>query len=161
MGLLIARAASRIRALGADFTRDNLRRHYLEPLQESHYWQDVEFLRNWPGYVKRTRTFFGRDLDVDGKPDGTRCEALGQLVKQVIGILALGSLSGEVLDSRSRRNAVASVTRDAGRIGEAHRRHSEIGFLGEAGRTRLRCLHEGQRGRMLAKEGFDGRRRRL
>src|SRR5437588_2468353 len=64
MGLLIAQAASRIRAEQTSFTRENLRRHYLEPLQRSHYWQDVEFLRNWPGYVKRTRVFFGRNLDV-------------------------------------------------------------------------------------------------
>ncbi|HEV3117630.1 MAG TPA: FAD-dependent oxidoreductase, partial [Gemmataceae bacterium] len=64
MGLLIAQAASRIRAERTSFTRENLRRYYLEPLQRSHYWQDVEFLRNWPGYVKRTRVFFGRNLDV-------------------------------------------------------------------------------------------------
>src|SRR5262249_48181298 len=47
MGLLITRAARRIRAEGSRFTHDNLRRHYLEPLQQTHYWQDVEFLRRW------------------------------------------------------------------------------------------------------------------
>src|SRR5205814_9610441 len=64
MGLLIAQAAQRIRAEGGGFTRDNLRRHYLEPLQQSHYWQDVEFLRSWPGYVKRSEVFFGTNLDL-------------------------------------------------------------------------------------------------
>src|SRR5207244_2793476 len=54
MGLLLARAVRRIRGQGGRFTRDNLRRHYLEPLQRTHYWKDVEFLRHWPGYVKRT-----------------------------------------------------------------------------------------------------------
>jgi len=49
MGLLIAQAAGRIRAGGGDFTTENLRRHYLQPLQNSRYWQDVEFLRKWPG----------------------------------------------------------------------------------------------------------------
>ena len=64
MGLLITQAACRIRAAGSKFTRDNLRRHYLEPLQRTHYWQDVEFLRRWPGYVKKTQHFFGRNLDL-------------------------------------------------------------------------------------------------
>ncbi|HEV3115662.1 MAG TPA: hypothetical protein VGY58_01335, partial [Gemmataceae bacterium] len=64
MGLLISRAARKIRAEGQAFTRENLHRHYLKPLQESHYWKDVQFLRNWPGYVKRTSVFFGRNLDV-------------------------------------------------------------------------------------------------
>ena len=64
MGLLIALAASRIRAEGGDFTRDNLRRYYLEPLQSTHYWQDVEFLRRWPGYVAKTKVFFGRNVDL-------------------------------------------------------------------------------------------------
>src|SRR5439155_18634462 len=54
MGLLLARVVRRIRAEGGGFTRDQLRRHYLEPLQRTHYWKDVEFLRRWPGYVKRT-----------------------------------------------------------------------------------------------------------
>jgi electron transfer flavoprotein-quinone oxidoreductase len=64
MGLLVTQAARRIRDEGGGFTRDNLRRHYLEPLQQTHYWQDVEFLRRWPGYVKRTQVFFGRNLDL-------------------------------------------------------------------------------------------------
>jgi alkylation response protein AidB-like acyl-CoA dehydrogenase/flavin-dependent dehydrogenase/electron transfer flavoprotein alpha subunit/ferredoxin-like protein FixX len=64
MGLLVVQAASRIRAEGGRFTRDNLRRFYLEPLQQTHYWHDVEFLRRWPGYVKKTRHFFGRNLDL-------------------------------------------------------------------------------------------------
>src|SRR5262249_51306628 len=64
MGLLIAQAARRIRAEGTGFTHEALRRHYLEPLQQTHYWQDVEFLRRWPGYVKRTRVFFDMQIDL-------------------------------------------------------------------------------------------------
>src|SRR5262245_24078812 len=64
MGLLLVQAAKQIRAASAGFTRDQLRRHYLEPLQHSHYWHDVNFLRRWPGYVKRTQVFFGRNLDL-------------------------------------------------------------------------------------------------
>jgi alkylation response protein AidB-like acyl-CoA dehydrogenase/flavin-dependent dehydrogenase/electron transfer flavoprotein alpha subunit/ferredoxin-like protein FixX len=64
MGLLLAQAVARIRAEGGSFTRDELRRHYLEPLQQTHYWQDVEFLRRWPGYVKKSSVFFGPNLDL-------------------------------------------------------------------------------------------------
>lgn len=64
MGLLLARAAVRIRAGGGRFTREALQRHYLEPLQQTHYWRDVDFLRRWPGYVKRTQVFFGRNIDL-------------------------------------------------------------------------------------------------
>jgi alkylation response protein AidB-like acyl-CoA dehydrogenase/flavin-dependent dehydrogenase/ferredoxin-like protein FixX len=64
MGLLLVRAARRIRDEKTGFTPDALRRHYLEPLQRTHYWEDVEFLRRWPGYVKRTSVFFGRNLDL-------------------------------------------------------------------------------------------------
>ncbi len=64
MGLLLARAAVRIRAEGGGFTRAALQRHYLEPLQQTHYWRDVDFLRRWPGYVKKTHVFFGRNLDL-------------------------------------------------------------------------------------------------
>jgi len=64
MGLLLVQAACAIRTAGGGFTRANLRRHYLEPLQRTHYWQDVDFLRRWPGYVKRTSHFFGRNLDL-------------------------------------------------------------------------------------------------
>jgi electron transfer flavoprotein-quinone oxidoreductase len=64
MGLLIAQAARHIRDFGGGFTRDNLAHYYLEPLRQTHYWQDVDFLRRWPGYVKRTQVFFDRNLDL-------------------------------------------------------------------------------------------------
>ncbi|HEV2946811.1 MAG TPA: acyl-CoA dehydrogenase family protein [Gemmataceae bacterium] len=64
MGLLLAQGAHLIREQGGDFSRENLTKHYLAPLQRTHYWHDVEFLRRWPGYVKRTETFFGLNLDL-------------------------------------------------------------------------------------------------
>lgn len=64
MGLLLARAAVRIRSDGSRFTRETLRQHYLEPLHRTHYWQNVAFLRRWPGYIKRTRVLFHRTLDL-------------------------------------------------------------------------------------------------
>jgi alkylation response protein AidB-like acyl-CoA dehydrogenase/flavin-dependent dehydrogenase/ferredoxin-like protein FixX len=64
MGLLLAQAVLRIRAEKGAFSKENLRRHYLEPLQRTHYWQDVEFLRHWPGYVKKTTFFFDKNIDL-------------------------------------------------------------------------------------------------
>jgi electron transfer flavoprotein-quinone oxidoreductase len=63
-GLLLAQAATRIRADGGAFSREALARHYLEPLMRTHYWEDLEYLRRWPGYVRKSRTLFGRDLDL-------------------------------------------------------------------------------------------------
>jgi alkylation response protein AidB-like acyl-CoA dehydrogenase/flavin-dependent dehydrogenase/electron transfer flavoprotein alpha subunit/electron transfer flavoprotein alpha/beta subunit/ferredoxin-like protein FixX len=64
MGLLLVQAARRIRGERTAFTREALRRHYLEPLRNTHYWKDVEFLRRWPGYVKRTHVFFDTNIDL-------------------------------------------------------------------------------------------------
>jgi len=64
MGLLLVQAVRRIKEAKAGFTAANLTRHYLEPLQATHYWSDVEFLRRWPSYVKRSPVFFGRHIDV-------------------------------------------------------------------------------------------------
>jgi alkylation response protein AidB-like acyl-CoA dehydrogenase/ferredoxin-like protein FixX len=64
MGLLLVQAARKIRAENGSFSRENLERHYLQRLQATHYWQDVEFLRRWPRYIKRTRVFFARNLDI-------------------------------------------------------------------------------------------------
>jgi alkylation response protein AidB-like acyl-CoA dehydrogenase/flavin-dependent dehydrogenase/ferredoxin-like protein FixX len=64
MGLLLAQAVGNIRRQGGDFTRENLAKHYLEPLQRTNYWNDVVFLRRWPAYVKGTETFFGVNLDL-------------------------------------------------------------------------------------------------
>jgi alkylation response protein AidB-like acyl-CoA dehydrogenase/flavin-dependent dehydrogenase/electron transfer flavoprotein alpha subunit/ferredoxin-like protein FixX len=64
MGRLITHAACQIRAKGGTFTRAALEQHYLRPLQQSSYWQDVEFLRRWPSYVKRSTVFFDRNIDL-------------------------------------------------------------------------------------------------
>jgi len=64
MGLLLAQAVRRICAEKTGFTKEALQRHYLEPLQKTHYWEDVEFLRRWPAYVKKTQVFFDRNLDL-------------------------------------------------------------------------------------------------
>ncbi len=64
MGLQLVEAAKAIRRYRGSFTEDELQQHYVEPLQRTRYWQDVEYLRRWPGYVERTRLFFGRNVDL-------------------------------------------------------------------------------------------------
>jgi len=61
-GLLLSRAAARIRAERRDFDRDSLARYYLEPLQRIRYWRDLEYLQRWPGYLERTHVLFGHGL---------------------------------------------------------------------------------------------------
>ncbi|MBL8797609.1 MAG: acyl-CoA dehydrogenase family protein [Planctomycetia bacterium] len=64
MGLLLVQAAQRIRAEKARFSLEKLQQHYLAPLERSHYYRDVEFLRRWPSYVERTTVFFDRNIDL-------------------------------------------------------------------------------------------------
>jgi flavin-dependent dehydrogenase/ferredoxin len=63
-GLLLSRAAARIRAEGRPFDRAALERHYLEPLQQTRYWRDLAFLQRWPGYLRRTHVLFESGLDL-------------------------------------------------------------------------------------------------
>jgi electron transfer flavoprotein-quinone oxidoreductase len=63
-GLLLAQAAARIRAAGVTFSRQELERHYVAELRQTHHWQDLEFLRRWPGFVRKADNLFGRDLDL-------------------------------------------------------------------------------------------------
>jgi flavin-dependent dehydrogenase len=63
-GLILSRAAARIRAERNDFDRDALACHYLGPLQQTRYWRDLEFVQRWPGYLERTRVLFGHGLDL-------------------------------------------------------------------------------------------------
>lgn len=75
MGLYFARA---VKAIAADhggpgrsrapgespFTAAALERSYLRELHGSHYWKSVEYLRDWPGYIERTRFFFEKQIDL-------------------------------------------------------------------------------------------------
>ncbi len=63
MGLQIARAAREIRRSRGEFTRELLEKFYVAPLHQSHYYKNVEYLRDWPAYVEKTTFFFGRQLD--------------------------------------------------------------------------------------------------
>src|SRR5262249_55733452 len=64
MGLQIVEAAKVIRRAHGSYSHVELEQHYLEPLRQTRYWRDVEYLRRWPGYVEKTRIFFGRNVDL-------------------------------------------------------------------------------------------------
>jgi electron transfer flavoprotein-quinone oxidoreductase len=61
-GLLLAQAAVRIRASGGGFTSEALGREYVAPLLATHYGRDLEYLRRWPGFIRKAERFFGRDV---------------------------------------------------------------------------------------------------
>jgi electron transfer flavoprotein-quinone oxidoreductase len=63
-GLLLAHSAVRIRAEGGTYSREALTRHYVEPLTHTTYWQDLEHLRRWPAFLRKTQAIFGRDIDL-------------------------------------------------------------------------------------------------
>ncbi|MFW6198676.1 MAG: FAD-dependent oxidoreductase, partial [Acidobacteriota bacterium] len=46
------------------YTAKQLQRTYLRTLRSSHHWRNVEYLKDWPGYVERTRFFFEKQLDL-------------------------------------------------------------------------------------------------
>ena len=62
--LLLCGAAAAIRSEGGGFRREQLVRHYVEPLRQTRYWRDMEFLQRWPRYVRRTRVLLDQGLDL-------------------------------------------------------------------------------------------------
>ena len=64
MGFLFAEAFKKLRKDGQPVTKANLERLYEQPVRQTHYFKNVEFLRNWPGYVEHTTVFFGRQIDL-------------------------------------------------------------------------------------------------
>jgi flavin-dependent dehydrogenase len=63
-GFVLSRAARAIRAEGREFDRESLLRHYLEPLQQTRYWRNVDFFHRWPSYLRRTRVLCDSGLDL-------------------------------------------------------------------------------------------------
>jgi electron transfer flavoprotein-quinone oxidoreductase len=63
-GLLLARAAAAIRAAGLPFNREALSLYYLEPLTRTHHWQNLEFLRRWPGSARKGQALSDPNFDL-------------------------------------------------------------------------------------------------
>lgn len=64
MGLKFVQAMKALRRSRQASTREHLAERYLQALQQTKYWQDVEFLTDWPEYVARTQFFFDRQVDL-------------------------------------------------------------------------------------------------
>lgn len=95
MGLQLVRAFKAIRAQGGDCTATALTEHYLEPLKQTRYWQDMEFLREWPRYVEKTHFFFGPQVDAAlgsayawTRPEGGFWKKWGQWLRLLRNMLA-------------------------------------------------------------------------
>ncbi len=75
MGLYFARAVQAIASehggpgaktnpTNSPYTEEALRKSYLAQVERSHYYRNVEYLRDWPAYIERTQFFFDRQLDI-------------------------------------------------------------------------------------------------
>jgi len=64
MGLLFAQAYDRIRTDGNEPGKLVLEDEYLQPLQETHYYQNVQYLQGFPSYVEKTKVFFENQIDL-------------------------------------------------------------------------------------------------
>lgn len=64
MGLEFARAFDAVHSSGSTPTREELQETYEDSVKDSHYFQNVEYLADFPDYVERTRFFFEKQIDV-------------------------------------------------------------------------------------------------
>jgi electron transfer flavoprotein-quinone oxidoreductase len=113
MGRLFANAVKEIRATDKSFSRIRLEELYEQPLRQTHYFRNVEFLENWPHYIEHTRVFFGRFVDlktgalyVAGNPSLRAPQKLWQLAKFVRETLPLKHWGEFIRDLREQRNAL-------------------------------------------------------
>jgi predicted regulator of Ras-like GTPase activity (Roadblock/LC7/MglB family) len=83
-------------------------------------------------------------LHVKLKADRSLSDPFGQLIKEIVRILGLQGSLVQVLGSGVRNDSVASIAAHAILVGEAHRGHTEVGFLRKAGWARLGSLREGK-----------------
>jgi electron transfer flavoprotein-quinone oxidoreductase len=64
MGAIFAEAVIELRRNGGEPTREQLEELYVKPLQASHYYKDVEHLRDWPTFIEHSEVLFGRGIDL-------------------------------------------------------------------------------------------------
>ena len=109
MGLYFARAVGQIaadsrgpgrRRGGSDspFTEQALRDTYLKSVESSHYYRNVQHLRDWPAYVERTQFFFEQQLDlvnntayILSRPDSSAWRRYWNLVRLTRRVASAGS----------------------------------------------------------------------
>jgi alkylation response protein AidB-like acyl-CoA dehydrogenase/flavin-dependent dehydrogenase/electron transfer flavoprotein alpha subunit/electron transfer flavoprotein alpha/beta subunit/ferredoxin-like protein FixX len=64
MGRLFAHAVAKIRRESGRFSREEFEKLYVAPVEQTRYFKDLEYLRDWPQYVEHTTFFFGRNVDI-------------------------------------------------------------------------------------------------
>jgi len=64
MGKIFAEAVLELRRTGDEPTRERLEELYVEPLKATHYYKNVEQLRDWPAYVEQSEALCGRQIDL-------------------------------------------------------------------------------------------------
>jgi electron transfer flavoprotein-quinone oxidoreductase len=113
MGRLFANAVKQIRAGDKNFSRERLEQLYEQPLRQTHYFKNVEFLEKWPHYVEHTRVFFSRFVDlktgalyVAGNPSLRAGQKIWQLAKFLRETLPLKHWCEFVRDLREQRDAL-------------------------------------------------------
>ena len=124
MGATFSKAVGETVRAGEGFSEEALKTRYLEPLSESHYWKDVDHLKEWPEFVSSTREFFGRQVDlVTSSVDiATRAEGSRrrEFARNIYGLLPFSQ--------------VKSFT------GDSLRSLKALGFMAGWGGVVLRCL---------------------
>ncbi len=80
MGFAFSEAVHQILESRGEFTEAALEEHYLSRVRQSHYFADVQHLKEWPHFIGSAREFFGRQVDlVAGTADfATRREQGGR-----------------------------------------------------------------------------------
>jgi len=63
-GLYFARAVKNMLQQGTTLNAKNLTKEYLQPLQNSVYGRNAQYLSAWPGYFGRANVLFGRSVDL-------------------------------------------------------------------------------------------------
>ena len=63
-GLIFAEAVISLRESGEEPTAAKLEELYVGPLEATHYYRDVEHLRDWPAFIERSEALFGRQIDL-------------------------------------------------------------------------------------------------
>ncbi|HSG82501.1 MAG TPA: FAD-binding protein, partial [Gemmatimonadota bacterium] len=64
MGRIFADAVLQLRAAEEHPRSERLEELYVEPLKQTHYYKDVQHLRDWPAFIEHSEALFGRQIDV-------------------------------------------------------------------------------------------------
>ncbi len=129
MGLLFGQAYHRIQEKSLQPDRETLKEHYHDPLKETHYYKNVQYLRDFPSYVEKTRIFFGRQIDlisgtasIATDPDQLPGQKLRTWVRYVRSLLS-GGRWREILADRKQLLSIFQLPQqvwaniDAGMLG--------------------------------------------